>query len=120
MDDKRMMANKTNEQAQLQAQLALELDKRRQKALLNLLENPDFKTLFAWLQERTGVNGEVFHGNSRDTFEKGKRAVGLMLLGEVLRLGEVGLKFRYAADLQYMHERSMMLTALQEKEDKKR
>lgn len=114
--DNKMMANSTNAQVRLQSQMVEELDKRRQKALLNLLNSPDFKTLFAWLQEKTNVSSEVFHGNSRDTYDKGKRAVGLMLLGEVLRLGEAGLNFRHAAELQYMHERSMILAALLDKE----
>ena len=112
----KIIANSTDAQVRLQAQIVGEMDKRRQKALLNLLSSPDFKTVFAWLQERTNVNAEVFHGNSRDTYDKGKRAVGLMLLGEVLRLGEAGLVFRHAAELQYMHERNMIIAALLEKE----
>ena len=110
--------NTDEAQARQQARLVEEMDKRRQKALLNLLGNADFKTFFAWLQEKTAVTSEVFHGNSRDTYEKGKRAVGLMVLGEVLRLGEVGLDFRFAADKQYMHERLMMLAQIKEDEKK--
>lgn len=106
--------NTDEAQARQQARLVEEMDKRRQKALLNLLKNADFKTFFAWLQERTAVTSEVFHGNSRDTYEKGKRAVGLLVLGEVMRLGEQGLEFRYEADKQYMHERLMMQAQIKE------
>lgn len=109
-------ANTNEAQAALHKRLVEEMTERRRKALLNLLDNADFRTFFAWLQERTGVYTDVFYGNSKDTYEKGKRAVGLMLLGEILQLGEAGLEFRHAADKQYAHERNMLMLALLEKD----
>lgn len=118
----RASAASGGDEAALQERLQYEIQQRRRKALLNLLQNNDFKVFFAWLQEKTNVNGEVFYGNSRDTYDKGRRSVGLMVLGEVLQLGEVGLQFRHESDLQYMHDRKMIQAALldNEGEDKRK
>ena len=114
--------NKDEAAVALQERLQSEIQQRRRKALLNLLKSPDFKTFFAWLQEKTNINSEIFYGNSKDTYDKGRRSVGLMVLGEILQLGEVGLQFRHESDLQYMSDRKMIQLALldNEKEDKHR
>lgn len=108
--------NKNEAAVALQERLQYEIQQRRRKALLNLLQNPDFKVFFAWLQEKTNVNSEVFYGNSKDTYDKGRRSVGLLVLGEILQLGEVGLRFRHESDLQYMNDCKMIQAMLLDNE----
>jgi hypothetical protein len=45
-----------------------------------IFSTPEGERVFYWLMQRTGVFLEVFHGNSRDIWMKGRRSVGIELL----------------------------------------
>ena len=114
--ERRYTANTAAPEVKFQERIQQEIQKRRMTALLNLTKSPDFKVFWAWLQERTNITAEVFHGNSRDIYDKGKRAVGLMVLQDLLRLGEPGLQFKHDAEMQYMRDQQLILALVMDLE----
>ena len=52
-------------------------------ALEMLVKTPEGRTLIWGGLSQAGIYRDEFNGNSRDTYEKGKRSIGLWLLSEL-------------------------------------
>ena len=67
-------------QAEEIARLKEETDAELLGDIQEVFSTPAGERVLYWLFQRTGVFLEVFHGNSRDTWMKGRRSVGIELM----------------------------------------
>ncbi len=74
-----LLLEETKQAEEIRA-LREEMDAELLRDIKTVFSTPEGERVFYWLMQRTGVLLEVFHGNSRDIWMKGRRSVGIELL----------------------------------------
>jgi hypothetical protein len=81
------------------------LDKRFLDDLKQLMNTPEGRRIFSYMQMHCGFRESLPMGNSRDMFNAGRRAVAVELLHAVEAIGHEdpleGLKLRQQAEQEY-------------------
>lgn len=85
-------------------------------ALAYILNMPEGRTLLYGIIAQANVYADDFNGNSRDIFNKGKRSIGLWLIGEIGHVDPTSYP-RMLLDVARQAQKTEHLEAIKQKEN---